>query len=405
MKGIVSQRRGGAGSPHYLYRVPPSVLHVTQPTVGGVPRCVIDVVTGQVEEGWRVTVASPNSGDLPGRIVALGAQHETWPAGRVPGPPRLSEIVPWRHASELVALRDIVTRVRPDVVHLHSTKAGMVGRVLLRGRLATLFQPNGWSFLAVNGVPRRAACSWERLASRWTTTLVCVSRREAADAGAVGINGHRRVLPNAVDVDLFQLATDDDRRRVRAELGLGPGPLAVCVGRLSRQKGQDLLVNVWPAVRAAVPDAALALVGDGPARASLARASGDGVSLVGQRHDVQAWLAAADLVVLPSRWEGMSYVMLEAMASGRSVVASDVGGAREVIDGGTTRAGALVPPEDGHALVAAVVERLTDAEVASTEGMEGGRRARADHDIRYWREAMNGITLDAMQDRPLSSSV
>jgi glycosyltransferase involved in cell wall biosynthesis len=243
------------------------------------------------------------------------------------------------------------------------------------------------------------------VAGRWTTTLVCVSGREAADADTAGITADRRVVPNAVDLRRFEVADETDRRRARARLGLGQAPLAVCVGRLGRQKGQDVLVDAWPVVRAAVPDAELALVGDGPARAALARTAGAGVSFVGERSDVAVWLAASDVVVLPSRWEGMSYVMLEAMATGRSVVASDVGGAGEAIAGGPQRAGALVPPNDPGALTTAVVERLSDPELAAAEGREGARRARANHDLTQWCEIMKAVALEALGTSAVSPSV
>jgi glycosyltransferase involved in cell wall biosynthesis len=166
---------------------------------------------------------------------------------------------------------------------------------------------------------------------------------------------------------------------------------------LTRQKAQDVLVAAWPRIADRVPGVRLSLVGDGPDGERLRAAAPSGVAFPGRRDDVADWLAAADVVALPSRWEGMSYVMLEAMASGRSVVASDVGGAGEVIGerGGRT-AGALVRPDDPVALADAIVERLHDANTAASEGAEGARRARADHDLDRWREAMAALTLDAI---------
>ena len=133
---------------------------------------------------------------------------------------------------------------------------------------------------------------------------------------ASGIRGAFRVVPNGVDLEAIPFADAEERAAARARLELGDGPLVVCVGRLSRQKGQDVLLDAWPQVTARVSDARLVLVGDGPEREALeARVSGE-TTLAGERDDVADWLAAADVVALPSRWEGMSLALLEAMARG-----------------------------------------------------------------------------------------
>jgi glycosyltransferase involved in cell wall biosynthesis len=139
--------------------------------------------------------------------------------------------------------------------------------------------------------------------------------------------------------------------------------LVVCVGRLSRQKGQDLLLAAWPAVAAEVPDARLALVGGGPDEGDLRAVAPAGVSFVGVSAEVPSWLAAADVIALPSRWEGMSLSMLEAMAAGRSIVSADVPGAREALGAGA----GVVPVEDVRALSQALLRRLTDASLRENE--------------------------------------
>jgi glycosyltransferase involved in cell wall biosynthesis len=147
------------------------------------------------------------------------------------------------------------------------------------------------------------------------------------------------------------------------------------VGRLSRQKGQDVLLDAWPTVRQRVPGARLALVGDGPDIEALRARTSDGVEFTGARDEVSVWFAAADVVALPSRWEGMSLAMLEAMACGRPLVVTDVAGAEVAV-------GAVVPPEDPHALADAVVDRLVDQARAEREGREARAVVERDHDLR-----------------------
>jgi glycosyltransferase involved in cell wall biosynthesis len=142
------------------------------------------------------------------------------------------------------------------------------------------------------------------------------------------------VVRNGVDIGRFDPAVLPAPRDARRKLGVrGEARLVVCVGRLCRQKGQDLLLRAWPRVRAALPDAELALVGDGPDREELERqAEGlPGVRFAGAVPDPRDWYAAADLVVQPSRWEGMALAPLEAMACARPVLLTDVPGARECL--------------------------------------------------------------------------
>jgi glycosyltransferase involved in cell wall biosynthesis len=345
-----------------------SVLHVTQPTIDGVAKSVLDLAADQVERGWTVAVASP--GDRESFLAALderGAEHHVWRAARSPGPAGVLEAA---------RLARIVRRVHPDIVHLHSSKAGLAGRLAVRGRRPTVFQPHAWSFEAVGGMQRRAAVRWERTAARWTRAIVCVSEGERQRGEAQGIRGPFRVIPNGVDLTAFSPA---DRSAARARLGLTEAPLVVCVGRLSPQKGQDVLLDAWPAVRERVPQARLALVGEGPDRDRLQREAPPEVVFTGYRSDVPDWLAAADVIAAPSRWEGMSLALLEAMAQGRSVVAADTTGAAEALGGA---AGAIVPIEDRAALADALVQRLLDPAFAAAEGRAGRARVERHYDLR-----------------------
>ena len=344
------------------------LLHVSQPTTEGVARCVVDLVRHQVAEGCEVLVACPPEGDLAPAVAAAGASVLPWAATRSPGPST---------ATEAVRLRRLVHGARPDVVHLHSAKAGLVGRAVLRGRLPTVYQPHAWSFLAVEGPVRAAALQWERRAVRWAERVVCVSRAELQQGLSAGLalDGRAVVVPNGVDTVRF---APGDREQARARLGLGNGPIAVCVGRLSRQKGQDVLLEAWPAVRSALPDAQLVLVGEGPERERLQARTTAGVRFVG-RGEALPWYVAADAVVLPSRWEGMALVPLEAGACARSVVVTDVAGAREAV--APAARSAVVPPEDPAALAAALVQRLGDRVRADEEGQLARRHVVEHHDV------------------------
>ncbi len=343
-------------------------------------RVVALLAADQVERGWRVAVASP-PGRLGDEVAAAGATWMTWPARRSPGPATLAEIA---------RLRKVVSSVQPDIVHLHSSKAGLAGRLALRGRVPTMFEPHAWSFHAVGGVVGRATVAWERAAARWTSSIVCVSDAEREEGLRIGIDARFDVIPNGVDVGRLLAAGPAERAAARARLDLAPDePLAVCVGRLSTQKGQDVLLRAWPHVRGVFPAARLVLVGDGPMRAQLERNLPAGATLLGHREDVDEWLAAADVVVMPSRWEGMSLALLEAMARGRSVVAADVAGARDALG---RDSGAVVPVADPDELAAAIRARFGDASLTAAEGAANRAAVEARFSLQRMRAEVAALT-------------
>lgn len=344
------------------------VLHVAQPTTGGVAAYVRDACAHQQRRGWLVAAACPADGMLPVALDRLGVPWFGWTARRSPGASTVAEGL---------RLRAIIRSFRPDVVHLHSSKAGLAGRLgRPAGGAPVVFQPHGWSWLAAGGGGmRRASRLWERSAARRTDLLVCVGGGEAAEGMAAGIEAPYLVVRNGVDLDRHRPAGTAARLAARDRLGLPPAaPVAVCVGRVTPQKGQDVLLRAWPGVRARCPLARLLVVGDGERLERWRPLGGPGVHFVGAVADPRPWYAAADVVALPSRWEGLPLTVLEALAAGRPVVASDIPGLAEVV---APEAGALVPPGSPEPLGEALAVRLADPAVAAAEGKAAAEHARA----------------------------
>ncbi|MGW1718696.1 glycosyltransferase [Streptomyces sp. NPDC002156] len=361
----------------------PRVLHITQPVDGGVARVVTDLARAQLAAGLDVTVACPDDGELPARLRALGAGVRPWHATRAPGPSLAGEV--WR-------LGRLIGAVRPDVVHAHSAKAGLAARLAVRGRVATVFQPHAWSFEAVGGSTAALALKWERWGARWASRVVCVSDAERATGVRAGITGQWQVIPNGIDTERFRPAAQNP---VRAGIPLladvDPGaPLVVCVGRLCRQKGQDVLLRAWGEVAERVPGARLVLVGDGPDAGRLRALAPDSVLFAGAVADAVPWYRTADLVVLPSRWEGMALAPLEAMSCGRPVVVTDVDGGRESLPTALAPR-CLVPAEHPAALAGAVTELLLDPPLRESLGQLGRQHVLSAHDVRHTAEAVAGV--------------
>ena len=212
-----------------------------------------------------------------------------------------------RVVGEILRLSRIIGEADPDVVHLHSSKAGLVGRMVLRNRVPTVFQPHAWSYLAATGGVRAASLRWERFATRWAAVRVC-QRRGAGDRRSTGHRRSHHGDPQRgllVDVPAPGQPGPVAARKL---LGCPRGPPPSASASSTPQKGQPDLLGL---VRGRPPGPGRAAGGHRRrpgSRRDLLRLAAElpGVTLVGARSDIRAWLAAADVVVVPSRWDGMS---------------------------------------------------------------------------------------------------
>lgn len=356
------------------------IMHVSQPVDAGVAAVVLTLLADQMSRGWSPMLACPPTGPLPQRAAALGVPVHPWPATRSPRPSTVAETR---------RLHALFRATEPDVVHLHSSKAGLAGRLALRGDVPTIFQPHLWSFQAADSPVTRLARSWERLGARWADCLLCVSDDELRSGTSAGIKGNHAVIANGVDSDVVRPTSDI--AALRASLELPDGPLAVCVGRLARQKGQDMLLEAWQNVTPTHPTATLVMVGDGPLAHQLRQSphgSHPSVRWVGNRENATAYMSAADVVVVPSRAEGMALVPLEAMATGTSVIAFDCGGMKQTVGA----AGTVLPIGDVTGLGAQIRKRFDNPDLTRSEGLAGRARIEKWFDHRQSSQAVAELT-------------
>jgi glycosyltransferase involved in cell wall biosynthesis len=327
------------------------ILHVLEVSSGGVTSVVSVFSRSQDAAGHDVHILAPPSAVMPG---ARGTRHDWRPHRRSPH----------RFPAAVRDLQSLISELRPDVVHLHSFFAGLLGRLLpLSPNPAVIYQPHSWAFRAVpNGWGSSLVALWERFASRRTTLLVVNCRDELEEGIARGVELPFQSVGVPVDTERFTTPDPEARTVLRKKLGVHDRRVVACVGRLSRQKGQDRLVAAWR--RNPIPGAALVLVGAGDV-APLAKLAGNAwgrsVYAVGPVEDVREWLWAADVCAMPSRYEGQSVAMAEALACGLPVVASPVNGALEaIVEGPEHHAGAVVDSDDMMAFMGACRRLLDD---------------------------------------------
>lgn len=334
---------------------------VTGVVAGGVGRHVEQLTRSLVALGHTVTVASPPVVAARFALAEAGAELVALDVGSRPSPQRDRRAV--------ATLREAMTRV--DVVHAHGVRAGALS-VLARGSdgpalvvTAHNTAPEGRLAAVVHWNLDRVVCRGADLVLGVSQDLIQTARERGA----------RDVAPAVVPAT--PATPVRDRAAVRKELGLSDDTrLVVSVGRLAPQKGFDRLLDALDAAGTDAQEALVVIVGDGPQAQALQRRIDRAelpVRLLGHRTDVPDLLAAADIAVSAARWEGQPVWLQEALSVGAPIVATDVGGTQEVLDG----AGLLVPGDDHEALGAALTALLSDEVLRADLGRRARTRALA----------------------------
>ncbi len=339
----------------------PITLVITVLDAGGAERALVALVTGLDRRRWSPSVVClDKEGALVEPLREAGIETVCLGVDR-----RRPIRAVWQ-------LAHAFRRLRPELVQsflFHANVASrlaapLAGRPWVVGGLRVAERRNRWHL------------GLDRLTSRLALGSVCVSKgvmRHARDSGRISPE-RLIVIPNGVDPTPFDLAEPAER----AALGVPEGStLALFVGRLDGQKGIPVLLEAAAKVILGNARWHLHLIGDGPDRDAVAMAVASPelagrVRWLGRRDDVPSLLKAADLLVLPSLWEGMPNVVLEAMAARRAVVATAVEGTEDLVVPAET--GWLVPPGEADALAAALIESASDRDRLHRFGEAGRRR-------------------------------
>jgi glycosyltransferase involved in cell wall biosynthesis len=345
-------------------------------SIGGAQVHVRDLATRAHHDGHHVLVVTGVPGPLTEQLAAAGVRTRICDG-------MLREISPHKDFSAVCSVMSILNEERPDLLSTHSSKAGVIGRIAARrAHVPVIFTAHGWAFTSGVPQPKRSIYRLiERHTARLADRIICVSQRDRELALAAGMPANRVVtIHNGMpDIDPALHADPSRQDIVRA----------VMTARFDRQKDHETLFRAL----LDVPDLHLDLIGDGPSRAAMeALASelgiADRIHVVGQTPNVAEHLAAAQLFVLSSHWEGFPRSTLEAMRAGLPVIVSRVGGAAEAVEDGIT--GYVVGSGDRDELAVRLRELVNHPERRTTMGLAG----RALYHREFTFERMYSATME-----------
>ncbi|HSL17561.1 MAG TPA: glycosyltransferase [Methylomirabilota bacterium] len=334
---------------------------ITRLELGGAQRVALHTAAHLDRDGFAAGLAWGPGDVLDGEARALAdlARYEIAHLVR--------PVAPAADLRALAGLRRAIRDFRPDVVHTHSSKAGVLGRLAARlERVPVVVHTvHGFGFTPLQPPLKRAAfLAAERAAARWTSHFVVVSAVNLERGIELGLWPRERASVIRAGVRLDRFRGRGDGAAARARLGLpAAAPVVTQVGNFKPQKAPLDFVRAAAAIARQVPEAHFVMVGDGPLRGAaeaLAAELGiaDRLHFPGWWDDIPGLLAATAVSVLSSRHEGLPCSVVESLAAGVPVVATAVDGTPEVVRPGVN--GELVPPGDVEALAAAVAGLLTD---------------------------------------------
>jgi glycosyltransferase involved in cell wall biosynthesis len=341
---------------------------------GGAERAMVDLTAGLLRSGFEVAAVSlynPAETGLEAELAAAGVPVSYLGKSRGFDPRQFRRIA------------RVLEGFRPHLVHTHRYALSYAWPAVHRRRVPCVHTVHNLAEKEVPPLHRRVF----RKAYRGGVVPVAISSQVAQSLAQVYGLTDVPLIPNGIDVEKYQRG-GAQREAWRRAQGLEVADLVcVTVGRLAPQKNYALLLRAFRQVADALPAARLLVAGEGVSREELEKLHGalglaDRVTFLGARADIPELLAAADLFVLSSDWEGHPLAVMEALAAGLPVVATAVGGVPEQVDEGRT--GLLVPPGDPSALAAALLRLLPDAPRRG----EMGERAREQAAARFSVERM-----------------
>lgn len=357
---------------------PPNILLVTGSLEGGgAERVMSDMANYWANSGWQVTLATWSGPEIQDFYVLVPSVGRVWLDVYSPNDSFVSKI--HSNVRRILKLRRLLLALRPDAV-LSFIDVSNVHTILAALGLGVGVVVSERVNPSLNYRVTRLWRALRRVSYRWAETVVAQTN-DAAQWIEKQCRTRVVVIPNSL--------------RVLPRMVCEREPLIVSVGRLSKQKGFDLLLRAFAQISSRFENWRLAIVGEGPERPALIELRDqlnltDRVEFIGQVRDVEAWMARAGLVVQPSRFEGFPNVVLESMGMGATVISADCpSGPSDLIEDGVN--GRLVPVEDVAALMRVMAELMSQPKVRERLGREASKvkqRYRQDLIMAQWEACL-----------------
>jgi glycosyltransferase involved in cell wall biosynthesis len=332
---------------------------ITRGGSGGAQTNVLELIRG-FQDKFEVILATGEEGFLTESALSLGAKVHILPS-------LMRSVNPFQDIQALKEILSVIRQHKPDLLHLHSSKAGLLGRLAAKlSNTPSVFTDHGWAFAAqLPWYWKLLAIPSEWLAARWCSKIITVSEYDLSLAIQYGIASQDKLAR------IYLGLPDTVYRANPAKIELAK---IVMVARFSPQKNQALLLQALAGIDKPFE---LIFVGDGPTQSqaeSLTHELGleKQVKFLGARSDVEKILKDADIFVLSTNWESFGLVLVEAMRANLPVVVSDVGGVSEVIVDGET--GFLVPKSDVITMREKLTQLIANPDLRIRMGQAGRKR-------------------------------
>jgi glycosyltransferase involved in cell wall biosynthesis len=351
---------------------------ITKLELGGAQQVALNTLRGLKEEYLKKFLIAGQGGLLDAQAQALSdVEVQLWKSLKHPIRPLADLITFFR-------LIRFMRRNRIDIVHTHSSKAGLLGRLAAKcaGVPVILHTIHGWPFHPYQSALKRTGYIWlEQIGAKCSTRLIAVSQatQTKGEQHRIGKSEQYKVIVPASDLQNFSPGTASDREALRQEFGFASKALIVgMVACLKPQKAVLDFVSAAKIVLQTCPDTRFLVVGDGQERQAIEAkiqqvGIGEQFKLAGWRTDVAKLMKGFDLLALSSLWEGLPCVLAQAMATGLPIVATRVEGIEEAVQHGKT--GVLVLPKQPKQLGQAMVELLQTQEQREQFGQAGLEQA------------------------------
>lgn len=340
------------------------IIQAYHPIIGGAERQLGTIAPLLKKQGLDIHILTRKYSGLPSFEEIDGIPVHRLP---IPGPMPVASLSFTANGMALLG------RLKPDVIHAHellSPTTTAVGAKLLFGIPVVAKVLGGGAMGDISKLNRNPVSSLRvRTILKQVDRFITISSEIGSELAEAGVPSQKLVhIPNGVNTDRFKPVAGEEKGILRKELGLPDGLLGIYTGRLDEEKNVADLVSIWPAVRGKHPGASLVIVGSGSEAESIRRIAGEGIHFLGITADVAPFLQASDLFLLPSKREGLSNALLEALACGLPAVATDVGGNPELVHHGIN--GLLVKSGNKDDLAGAISSLFGDETRRKAMGIE-----------------------------------